>query len=300
MMAPDEVVDAHVHVASSDEARYPRRPNGLGSEWWRDAVGVEDLLAGMDECGVDRAVVVQAVGVYGYDCSYAADVTGNRDRLAFVAAVDMTGSDPVGDLERLAETTDLVGLRLFGVGAGGVGWLADGTAASVWERAAELPCVLVPTIFPDALQLLRGVVERHPEVEVALDHSAFVDPGQPDSLAALRSMAEFPGVHLKVTSHNLDTDGDPAMFLEGLLGTFGAERLCWGSDHPQHHTRTYSQLLDMARSAARNLTPAQRSAFLGGNARRLWWPGEPSGNPRAAAGGHDEAADERTGSADAC
>lgn len=273
---PETLVDAHVHIASSDEQRYPRQPSGLGSTWWQHASGAEELLGDLDACGVGRAVVVQAVGVYGYDCRYAADVASGNDRLAFVGAVDLAGPDPAADFERLRRSTELSGLRLFAVGAAGTGWLTDGTGARLWELASHSGCVLVPTVFPDALGALRQIMERYPEVDVAVDHSAFVHPGAPEGMGQLLSLAELPRLHLKVTSHNLDTDEDPASFLDTLVSAFGAKRVCWGSDHPQHQKRSYAELLGIARTAARNLGVEDRGSFLGGNAARLWWrPSEP-------------------------
>ena len=44
----------------------------------------------------------------------------------------------------------------------------------------------------------------------------------------------------------------------------------WGSDYPQTHDRSYAQLVALGRGAAVSLPRAERDAFLGGNALRLW------------------------------
>ncbi|MEZ5373424.1 MAG: hypothetical protein R2704_11940 [Microthrixaceae bacterium] len=54
-------------------------------------------------------------------------------------------------------------------------------------------------------------MERTPEVVVAIDHCASGSAGPTDNLAAL---AEVPSLHLKVSSHNLDGEGDPARFVD--------------------------------------------------------------------------------------
>ncbi len=271
-MATDHVIDAHVHVASTDETAYPRTLTPAGSDWWRTRCGVDELTAELDAAGVDRAVVVQAVGVYGYDCTYAADAVAASDgRLALVGAIDMAGTDAVADLRALVAATPLTGVRLFGVSAAGAGWLTNGVGAAVWEVAGDNGLVVVPTIFPDGLPGLRSVIEAHPDVTVALDHCAFPDFGGEDAMADLAAMADLPALHLKVTSHNLDHDADPATFVDTLAAAFGANRLCWGSDHPQHQTKTYRQMLDLALDASRHLTADERTAFLGGNAAALWW-----------------------------
>ncbi|MCB0954201.1 MAG: amidohydrolase [Microthrixaceae bacterium] len=271
-MATEILVDSHVHVAGTDEVRYPRNPTGAGSDWWRRECGVENLRQEMDSVGVQRAVVVQAVGVYGYDCTYAAEVVAaDPERLSLVVAIDMAGPDPLRALSELLAGSPVAGVRLFGVGASGSEWLTNGRGDEVWRRAAEDGFVIVPTIFPAGLVALRALMEEHPEVTVALDHCAFPDLGGPGARTDLLEMADLPGLHLKVTSHNLDRDDDPAEFVDLLAAAYGSERLCWGSDHPQHQSMTYPEMVDLARRSAANLPPDERASFLGTNSLDLWW-----------------------------
>jgi L-fuconolactonase len=266
------VIDAHVHVACPEQARYPRSPTGAGSDWWRAGGDGASLTAALDDSGVDHAVVVQAVGVYGYDCRCAIDtVVASGGRFALVGSVDMDGEDPAEALAELAARAPLSGVRTFAVGAAGSAWLADGRGDAVWALAAELDIVVVPTIFTERLPELRVLLERHPHATVALDHCAFPDMAQPGLRGDLHHLAELRSLHLKVTSHNLDGPDDPAAFLEPLVAAFGPERLAWGSDHPQHQSLTYPQMVALARRACRNLAPHEQAAFLDGTARRLWF-----------------------------
>lgn len=266
------MIDAHVHVVCPDEERYRRRPTGVGSEWWRHGGDARSLVEVLDASGVDHAVVVQAVGVYGYDCECAVDtVVQDRARFALVGAVDMDGEDPAEALAELAARAPLAGVRTFAVGAAGSAWLADGRGDAVWALAAELDIVVVPTIFTERLPELRVLLERHPHATVALDHCAFPDMAQPNSRGDLLHLAELRSLHLKVTSHNLDGPDDPASFLEPLVSAFGPERLTWGSDHPQHQSLTYAEMVALARRASRKFAPHEQAAFLEGTARRLWF-----------------------------
>ncbi|MGH9016030.1 MAG: amidohydrolase family protein [Acidimicrobiia bacterium] len=89
------LVDTHVHVISDDASRYPLQPARLPGAWYREApVTVEELLALMDDAGVDRAVLVQPMGAYSYDNSYAADAAASHpDRLTSPAR-SRCGSGP--------------------------------------------------------------------------------------------------------------------------------------------------------------------------------------------------------------
>src|SRR3954447_7633695 len=109
---------------SADTDRYPPRPD-VG-HWFHGAGDVASLLAAMDGAGVDQAVLVQFVGGYGYDCSYAADAVAVGDgRLRLCVAVDMYGADPAGDLCALAASASPQVVRVFGVGADDPIWLTD-------------------------------------------------------------------------------------------------------------------------------------------------------------------------------
>ena len=254
------MVDGHTHVASTDTARYPLAPTGVGSDWWQDGADVGSLLAAMDGAGVDRAVVVQAVGAYGYDCSYALDAVASApDRLALVGAVDFD-----------AEVPELVGaaVRVFAVGGGmtspAPAWLDDGRADDVWRRCAEDGRGVVATVLEHHLAALEPLLEAWPGVAVALDHCAFSPPD------ALEPLARHGNLHLKVSTHVLQHSDEPAALVRRLADAFGADRLCWGSDFPQS-AGTYVEMVELGRAAAADLDEHEAAAFLGGTATRLWF-----------------------------
>jgi predicted TIM-barrel fold metal-dependent hydrolase len=295
IVAGEAVVDAHTHVACPDRSRFPVRPSvGAGSEWYSgDAVSGEALLAEMDGAGVGRAVVVQGIGAYGHDCSCAAaTVAEHPDRFALVVSVDMDGPDPSDDLMALVDALAAgrspgasgvelagpvrpVGVRLFGVGAATTDWLHDARAAEVWRSAGHLGLTVVPCVFSPVLDAVAEVAASHPDVPVAVDHCGFPDMAGADGWPQLLRLAGLAAVGLKVSSHVLEAgerdDGDPAVVVDRLVEAFGAERLCWGSDHPQNQALDYAGKLALARHAARHLDADQSAAFFGANAHRLWF-----------------------------
>ena len=273
------IVDTHTHVACPDHDRSPDAPAVDTSDWWRSGGSIDELLGDLDTAGVERAVVVQAVGPYGYDCSCAAAaVIAHRDRTALVVAVDMNG-DPAGDLAAMLDDppsgVPIAGVRAFGVGTVEASWLTDGRGTALWALAAERGLVVVPCILGDRFDALRELVERTPEALVAVDHCGFGDlcDGNPDD--NLARLVDLPSVHLKVTSYVLEaalaTDGDAAPTLERLVDRFGAHRLCWGSDHPQDRRHDYVDKLALARDAARSLDDASRHALFDTTGRRLFF-----------------------------
>ena len=274
---------------------FPVRPSaGVGSDWYLgDAVSGEALMAEMDGVGVGRAVVVQGIGAYGHECSSAAStVSLHPDRFGLVVSVDMDGPDPSDDLVALVEALAAgrspgpsgvelagpvrpVGVRLFGVGAATTDWLHDARAAEVWRSAGGLGLTVVPCVFSPVLDAVAEVAASHPEVPVAVDHCGFPDMAGDEGWPAVLRLAGVPSVGLKVSSHVLDAgerdDGDPAIVVDRLVEAFGAERLCWGSDHPQNQALDYAGKLALARHAARHLDADQSACFFRLNAARWWF-----------------------------
>jgi predicted TIM-barrel fold metal-dependent hydrolase len=272
------VIDAHLHVVSADTDRYPLQPGGLGRDWWTGrSVDVGQIGRDLTAAGVDRGVIVQAVGPYRNDNRYArAAVGSDPDRLALVGAIDATGSDPGGELSALVADGGVSGARVFAAG-GDASWLTDSRGEAIWEVAAGTGVSLVAALFADHLDALGGLVSARPDVVVALDHLAFPDltggPPYPQA-GALFALAALPAVHLKVTTIGLlaarDAGGSRAL-LDRLITVFGPDRVAWGSDHPQSYEIPYPDMVQLALDACVGLEPDARTAVLGGTAARLWF-----------------------------
>ena len=275
-----EIVDTHTHVAISDDPRFPLSASDLTSSWWTSGATIDDVLHQLDANDVHRLVLVQAVGAYGYDCSYAAaSAAAHADRAAFVAAISMHADDPVAELAALCEAPPsgavIAGVRLFGVDGIEPTWLTDGRAAAVWDFAAEYNLVIVPTVFANKFKHICALAQHAPTASVAIDHCGFTDMVEGDGQAMLFALADIPSLHLKVTSYVLEAaerdDGDAAILIERLAKVFGADRLCWGSDHPQDQRHDYAGKLALARHATRSFDDASRSAFFNTTASRLFF-----------------------------
>jgi len=201
------IVDTHVHVVAADRERYPLRPTGISLDWFREApVTVEDFLELMTAAGVDRAVLVQPMSAYGFDNRYVIDAARmHSERLASVVILD-TADDPARRLRAMA-SEGVSGVRLFAIGNPTLSRLDEPSALGLWEVAAELDLPVVVTILSDQLPELRAMLERFPEVTVALDHCGFPDlsGGPPYAQAAdLFELATLPNISLKASCYLLD------------------------------------------------------------------------------------------------
>lgn len=271
------IVDAHVHVVSPDRERYPLAPSGVGTSWYRESpVSAEDFAAQMERAGVDRAVLVQAVGAYSWDNRYAADAAAaDPRRFAGICAVDLCGPDPIAELEHWCGPRGMHGVRVFCISQDGRARLDSAAARALLERAAQLGCAVAITILPDQLPALREQLERFPALPLALDHCGFPEvlPALFDGSAPLFGLARFEALHLKVSTHLLHSLGDRSAqraFVAALAKHFGARRLLWGSDFPQTRGIAYPAMLALAREVFSALPAAEAEWPLGRTALSLY------------------------------
>ena len=268
-------MDTHLHAASDDVVRYPRSPAGFGSDWWqRGGLDAGSILSTLHAAGIARGVIVQPVGLYGYDNRYVVEAVGDHPgQLSAVVAVDPSAPDAAATIAGLAASAAVVGVRLFAVG-GSDAWVTTDRAAAAFDAARVGGLTVVLTVFGRHLGPLRSVIDAFADVPVALDHCAFpalagatVADGDP-----LLDLAGVANLFLKVSSHLLldaERGGDPADLVDQLAGCFGADRLMWGSDYPQT-VDDYGALVDIADQACRRLGGAEQAGFMGGNAAALF------------------------------
>jgi predicted TIM-barrel fold metal-dependent hydrolase len=276
------IVDTHVHLASPDRSRYPVAPTGIGSPWWRhEPPFAESFAVEMGRAGVERAVIVQPVGAYGFDNSYVVDAAAALPgRLMAVVAVDLDAPEVESDIGRLAGIPAVTGVRFFAMTAARR-WVDAGTCGPMLEVATECGLTVVLTVVQADLPVLHAALAASP-APLVLDHCAFpqyvdgrVAAGQP----VLR-LAELPHVGLKVTTQCFEAaQGDGRALLEQLTERFGSQRLVWGSDFPQTHSR-YGEAVSSGRRACGGLDPDSQAAYMGANASRLFFAAPSAFDPQ--------------------
>ena len=269
-----DLVDCHTHVVSPDQARYPLDPRDLSGEWYRDApASAEDLVREMDASGVAQAILVQGVGAYTWKNDYAADAARETpSRFVSACAIDAEAADAPETLAYWLGERGMKGVRLFALAREGTSWLAEPTTIPLFEVARAQGAHVIVTILPHQLPELERLLEREPETSISLDHCAFA-LADATAREALYALARFDGLHLKVSTHNLDDaerGAGSAATVRELVDRFGPERLMWGSDYCQTHDRPYGELVELGRRAFEGLPAAQAEACLAATARRLW------------------------------
>ncbi|HEY2303138.1 MAG TPA: amidohydrolase family protein [Acidimicrobiales bacterium] len=277
----EPVVDTHTHVVSDDHSRYPLTPpEGLPRMSWFEEhpVTAEQLVEALDAGGVAGAVVVQAKGAYGFDNSYAADAQALAPgRLVSASIIDMESPNRLDQLNYWAADRGMLGTRLFDIPTSSPSWLNDPATATVLNRARDLGIRISLCVLEGAIPLVGELLDLAPDIPMALDHCGFADMSGPPPYAAaapLFALNRHANLRLKVTTTQLAPGqaevGDPRDVLEHLCEVFGAERLMWGSDYPQHHSEPYPEIVALAHHACSRLSPTEQARFLSGTAVELW------------------------------
>jgi L-fuconolactonase len=263
------VYDIHPHVLAADTERYPLAPIGGTLSGWAATrpVTTPELLAAMDDAGIDKAVLVQASTAYGYDNSYVTDSSRDHpQRLLAIGCFDPLAADAPARLEREVVDNGLVGARLFTTGStmpDQADWLAAPGTHPFWQAAGELGVPVCVQMRLPGTDQLENVLQRFPDTRLLLDHMAY-PATDADGAAHLAPLAKYPNLFLKMTIRNtgpLAESPDPSAFLDPLLAAFGSDRIAWGSNYPAV-PESPAALLRTARTALTTLSaPALDDIF---------------------------------------
>jgi L-fuconolactonase len=279
-----KIVDTHCHIFSPpDIKRYPVAPaGGKQSPWSINRHNtIEELIVAMDEAGVDKAAIVQAGTVHGYDNSYLADsVALHPQRFTGVFMVDMLAPDAAEKLRYWVKERKLGGLRLLTgaitTGATQSTWLSDPKTFPVWEYAAELKIPVVVQLQPAGIPQLEVVLKQFPQVSVIIDHlmETPIKEGPPYAGSEfLFDLARYRNVYVKLTTSNVrashEGKGSPETFFPLLVKKFGASRIAWGSNYPASEG-TLKGIVNEAKSALASLPEEDQQWIFARTAQSLY------------------------------
>ncbi len=275
------IIDIHPHIIANDTRRYPLAPlGGHQSDWSRTRpVSMEQLVAAMDEAGVQKAAIVQASTCYGHDNSYVADaIAAYPKRFTGVFSVDVLAPDAP---ERMRHWLNkgLTGLRLFTFGSTmseQANWLDDPKSYPAWACAADLGLSICLQMSAKAIPQAASMAQRFPKVRIVLDHGArpALEDGPPyNAAASLFGLARYPNIYIKLTPRIFAEcrrgKATPETFFPRLAGEFSARRLAWGSNYPSSEGKL-PELLNVARQSVASLPQADQDWIFAKTAQTLY------------------------------
>ena len=280
---PVRIVDAHAHIISSDQARYPYAPfAGALPDFLTErdrAVDAEELTRRMALAGVAKAVLVQYSSAHGYDNRYVLDTAAaHGDRFVAVCTIDGRLPDAPDQLTMAVQEQGAAGVRIRAPGrSAGLEWL---TCAPLWLSAQELQvpvCVhFMENVQAEGVPLLAALLRQFPSVRVVLDHAG--NPpwraGPPAyGLGPVLDLARFDQLTIKFATINLErlrgAGVDASVALRILVDGFGADRIMWGSDAP-NTPGNYTDMVRWISTVLADFSSAERDWILAGTALRVY------------------------------
>ena len=245
------IVDTHVHVFTDDRKNYPQLRDtaragaipsitDIGQTEW-PLTTTENLIAMMDDAGVDKATLVQAYFVYEYDNSYTVDsALKYPSRFASVVVLDPMDKAAPDELSRLVEKQGVTGIRFM---RGRLPESALGHPATfpLWERIQSLKLPLAVNDRVWEIPKITKAMEKYPDVKVAFEHAWGHKVGAPPGYSVLEplfALAGNPNVYIKTAINNIaaarEGGGTPEQLYTKLVQVFGAKRIMWSSNYPAH------------------------------------------------------------------
>lgn len=270
-------IDSHQHFWRLARGDYTWLTPALGAIH-RD-FGPDDLAPILARHGIARTILVQAAPTEA-ETRWLVEVARDTPFVAGVVGwTDFDAPDAAEAVGRLAGERALVGLRPMVQDIADDDWLARRDLAPVFDAMVAHGLVFDALVLPRHLTRLAAVVERHPGLQIVVDHGAKprIREREIDAWRAdLAAVASHPRVVCKLSglvteARSGDDAAELAPWIDALVDLFGPGRLLWGSDWPVVNLAGgYDRWRALTLRALDDLSPPQRAAVLGGNAARVY------------------------------
>ena len=231
------IIDAQVHVYVSGPGGWPGdRSHKIPAE-----VNGDQMVAAMDEVGVDGAICVSPWLIYRADTTFVESVYRKYpDRFRLVAPIDPNVDGVAERVEEWASTPGAVGIRLINLP--GSEWNPDDVGVAAAIRTAASKDMPVNLFTWGHLSFVDRLAQLFPDAQLVVDHLGLAQPFAPpppeDALAGLDhllTLARHANVAVKVTgvctySHRPFPYEDLWEPIGRVIDAFGLHRCMWGTD----------------------------------------------------------------------
>jgi L-fuconolactonase len=271
------IVDAHHHVWKLARGDYAWITPDL-APLWRDF----DLAHYAEAAprGIGASVLVQAAPTAAETRFLLEVARASAGRvLGVVGWVDLDGDDAIETLEELAREPLLRSVRPMLQSLPDPEWILRPRVQEALSALPGLGLRFDALVKPPQLSALVRMLERHPDLDVVIDHG-----GKPPIVARafepwatyMRAAAAHSRTYCKLSglvteaARNWNVAALQA-YVDHLFECFGAGRMMWGSDWPVVELNGgIDNWWGATKTLLDPLDDAARAAVLGGNARRFY------------------------------
>jgi L-fuconolactonase len=271
-------VDAHHHVWQLARGDYGWLTPAL-APIYRD-FGLAELAPALAAAGIGATVLVQAAPTSA-ETRFLLDVARTSGGIVrgVVGWADLAAVDADADLAGLAADPLLKSVRPMLHDIADPRWILRPDVGRALAALPRLGLRFDALVRPMHLPVLLRMVERHPDLDVVIDHGAkpLIASGRTQPWAdAIAALAGNPRVHCKLSglvteAGNGWTAASLRPYVDHLVACFGTDRLLWGSDWPVVDLAGgYGRWAEASAVLLAGLGARERAAIMGGNARRFY------------------------------
>jgi L-fuconolactonase len=270
-------IDVQVHAY---ERNHPGRP-WVGTLHGPAEVTGDQMVAAMDDVGVDGAVLVSPFSMYGYDASYALEVYAKHPtKYRLVKPVDPSEPAVAETIADWATQKGTVGVRIM---------MRDNISTDPADpglnrvlAAAGKHGLAVNLLCWGRLEQARQMAARNPNTQIVIDHIGLQQPFEPpapptawDDVPKVVALAKHPNIAIKISggctlSHEAFPYADIWDPLMRIINAFGLGRCMWGTDWTRAvGLLTYKEGVDAFR-VTRRLFDSDKAALMGETLMRVY------------------------------
>jgi L-fuconolactonase len=275
-------IDAHVHVWDPTRAEYPWLGDGMGD--LNRPIGLEELTPTLDRLGIDGVVLVQASDNAEDTALMIESSRRHPEVVGIVAWAPLDRPEELPEhFARLAGAGRVVGIRNLIHDREPEWLLGPQTDRGLAELARSGYPLDFVTAGPAALAELPVLGQRHPDLDIVIDHLGKPPIGGTaeerlrwrrllaDAAANPRTHAKLSGLYSSTGDLAAWTVDQVRPFVDDALELFGAERLMYGGDWPISvlaggYDRSWAAMTELLAP----LSATERDAILGGTAELFY------------------------------
>jgi L-fuconolactonase len=270
-------IDAHHHLWSLARGDYGWLTPDL-APIYRDFY-ISDLEPHLSAAGIAGTILVQAAPTEA-ETMFLLDTAENTELVRGVVGwTDFDAAAGVARIEALVARKLLVGLRPMVQDIADDDWLLRPALTPLLTAMGQHGLVFDALALPRHLPRLMRVVDRHGDLQFALDHCAKPHLATGDIAEwkeHIALLAQRPNIVCKLSG--LVTEAKPDWQIADLRpavdhvrACFGPQRLLWGSDWPVVDLAGgYAKWFAATESLLADLSSDEKTAVFGGNAARIY------------------------------
>ncbi len=273
-------VDAHHHFWNPARGDYGWMPadDPVLSRVYMPA----DLAKALAPTELTRTVLVQAAPTV-HETEYLLGIADSSDMVAKVVGwINFEDKNELNVLKRLAEHPKFAGVRPMIQDLADDNWMLRPDVQWAYQALIDLDLTFDCLGFPRHLANFHQLLTRYPEMRAVVDHC--MKPQIRDGSDAhvhmwadgLQRIAEDTHACCKLSGIATEADDDWSAatlqpYVDHVIGTFGADRVMWGSDWPVARLRLeYREWYDMCRNMTAALPEIDRQNIFSDTARRFY------------------------------